>query len=168
LGNDLNMDHNNFVSLRCRFPDLYSDMYLMALHAITVWGKPLLDAHFDGTLDATLEQLRAAAAPKAETSNRLYVTTEFFYPALIAPDLSAETIRTIEANTAPSPFEREPYAEELLAYGRNCVMVWLFRDRLMTMARPITPTMAAEMIAAFSQENLLSLNWIRPHWSLPS
>ena len=161
---DHNIDHSGIISLRYDFPDLYADLHAMVLHAVSLWGKSLMDDHFDGDLDNMLSQFKAKTPPvPTDISNRLYITTEFFRPCLIAPNLSDATIRAISSNTNYS----SALTKQLLSYGRDCITVWLFQRNRLTFARPLTPPMAAEMLSAFGRENIVSLAHIRPHWLLP-
>ena len=159
---DKNLDHNSITSLKCDFPDLYGDSHAMTLYAVSIWGKETIDNHFgSGTLDFDLNKFAELKYPKIENENRFYLTTEFYRPWLIIPNISDKSFNAVK--TASNFYMP---TEKLLTYGSDCFMAWYFKNDQLIFAEPITSTLAAELLTAFSPENLISKIWLRHHWDL--
>ena len=164
---DQNIEHAGMVSLRCDFPDIYGDLLKIIQAVVQIWGRELIDEHYQGSFDVVVEGISSGSLSKPQHSNRIYMTTEFFWPCLVAADLSKETMEAIKSNADNHDGIFGPPSEEIVRLGRDCFVVWLFSGEAIEAVLPITSTMASEMLSAFSPENLISLNRIRPHWDLP-
>jgi len=160
---DQNIEHSK-IPLKCSFPDIYSDLTVIASAAIQIWGKEVIDKHYRHELEQMIEEYRSRILNKVSHQTRLYLTTEFFWPCLVVSNPSERTISITKSNAGVL---QDAICEDLIAAGPNCFMLWIFEKDRLNSRFAITPTIAAELLTAFSPENLISLAHLRPHWYLP-
>lgn len=160
---DQNIEHCK-IPLKCSFPDIYSDLIVIASAAIQIWGKDVIDRHYCHELDWRLKEYRSRISNEVSHQTRLYLTTEFFWPCLVVPNPSERTINITKTNAG---VRQDALFENLIAAGPDCFMLWIFEKDRLDSRFAVTSTMAAELLTAFSPENLISLAHLRPHWYLP-
>ena len=164
---DDNLDFLGFFSVRKDFPDLRGDILRMYQAAAEYWGESPIASHFEGTLGLSLDQLKALRPGNVSAINRVYVTTEYFLPCLIASSLPANVISATKSNAMFAVrYMSDESKLNRMACGQDAFSLWLFQGADISLFCPITPTMAAEMLTAFGAENLISLKRVRPHWCL--
>ena len=81
--------------------------------------------------------------------NRIYITASFFYPVLVMVNQSY----TILENLTEALYPQSTFIP-LIAY-RDAAVLWIFNREQLDLIAPIQPRQLAELLIAFSAENLV-------------
>ena len=158
MPNYTSIDHLGIVCLREELPDFFRDYAALAPKLLELYDA--VDEDYVPILRDIIELCRPYEADLPQRLNRVYVTTEYFYPSLVLSNLPANALTVLRSNIGPHVWAPVEPARD----SRNDIKVWIFEGKKMADPVLITPSMFGQMLIAFYQDNLIAREHIRRNW----
>ena len=153
-------DHLQLVDLRVDLPDLRRDFNTICRKALEIWGN---DDDLEPTWTEAIRYGVDAAKPYARKKplhrNRVYMTTECIFPALVLVDLDESVLSHLKSVVAMAD-----YGFERCWYREDSAALWVFEDRQLTFNCFLPTTTFGQLLTAFHQDNLVSRKHLRDSW----